>query len=164
MGQGYMFTCSCCGHEYEVSPGTGMMYPETYRTLIRHIRSGRYGEERRQLFEKTPYAAVNAEEFVYICGSCGWWEEAYDAAIYAPNDPDSLRKTKIGEKTVEEWGMVPYATEGDLRESYHAVKRHYHTCPGCGRRMYKASDKEMRSLSCPRCGQTNTIQDMIMWD
>ena len=164
MGQGYGFKCKKCGCKYSVSFGIGMMYPKVYRDKISEIEKGTYGAEWKELLDKTPYAAINGNEFVYLCDSCNRWETETDVTLYAPNDPESIPKKRYGIKTVEEWGYVPYVTEWDLKEDYHVLKRKYHICENCGRRMHKASEKELRNLPCPKCGVLNEVADYIHWD
>ena len=70
MGMGYSYICKKCGHKYSVFPGVGMMYPHVYRQKLAEIAEGAYGTERKNLVEKTSYAAIDAEEIIYICRSC----------------------------------------------------------------------------------------------
>ena len=164
MGMGYSYICKKCGHKYSVFPGVGMMYPQVYRQKLDEIAEGAYGTERKNLVEKTSYAAIDAEEIIYICRSCNRWETGTDITLYAPDDPESISKKQYGIKTVEEWGYVPYVTGWDLKEDYHVLKRYYHKCEKCGRRMHKASEAEMQNLPCPECGETNMTEGVIMWD
>ena len=50
------------------------------------------------------------------------------------------------------------------RRRYRLVKRYVRKCPDCGRRMHKATDREMRELSCPVCGEKNRPGGEILWD
>ncbi len=164
MGKGYSYICKKCKHKYGVSTGAGMMYPILYRELIDAISEGKYGAELQESYENTPYAAVDAENIVYICRECGAWEEDTDVSIYAPNDPDSFSKKEYGEKTVAEWGYVPYVMQQELEEEFHVVKKYYHYCSKCGKRMHKASADELKNLPCPECGTVNHANDGFMWD
>ena len=164
MGQGYSYTCKKCKHKYGVNPGVGMMYPTVYRDTLNDISKGVYGSELQELFNSTPYAAIDAGNTVYICSGCGSWELAKDLTLYAPNDPDSIPQKQYGIKTVAEWGYVPYVMRWDLEEEYHVVKRHYHRCSKCGKQMHKASSTELKNLPCPKCGSANQADGAIMWD
>ena len=155
MGKGYSFKCKNCGQEYGVGFGAGYFYSATYRKKIDEIRSGKLSEQRKELLEKTPYAAISAENVLYVCGDCGNWKLDTDYTLYAPNDPESIAKERFGEKTVEELGYVPYVTSWDLRESYHAIKRYYCSCDKCGKRMHKVPENRLKSLRCPKCGTLN---------
>lgn len=164
MGYGYAFTCTKCHHEYSVFLGDGMMYPKVFRSKLDEIASGAYGEERKKLLEQTEYAAVDAANVVYICTSCNRWEAGTDVTLYAPNDSASISKKQHGIKTVEEWGYVPYVSWYDLKQDYHVLKRYYHKCENCGRRMHKASKFEEQNLACPECGEINETTGTIFWD
>lgn len=164
MGNGYSYTCKNCGHEYWAHIGIGMLYPMAYEKLINDINEGKYGEERKKLLNDTAYAAVNAEEMIYICNKCNYWEIKNDPTIYAPNDPDRIENERYGNKTVKELGRVPYVMNSELKENYHAIKRYYCSCPKCGKRMHKAAGAELHRLPCPKCGESNEAESSIMWD
>ena len=158
MGQGYVFRCRNCQKEYMVFPGTGMFYHDMYEDEIRKIVAGDYGEKLKNLYESTPHAAINAANVVYVCSSCGKWEESKDLTLYAPIDPDrsyAIRKIKSRGSLPSDW---------DLRWLYHVIKRYYKKCPCCGKRMHKASEEEERNLSCPECGTVNEADSIMMWD
>lgn len=164
MGMGYCYKCKKCNHEYSVHPGIGMTFPTVYREILADISEGKYGSELQKVYQNTPYAAVNGEGVVYICSECGTWEVSTDVSLYAPDDKGHLLKKQYGDKTVEEWGHVPYVTPWELGQEYHIVKRHYHKCGKCGKRMHKASDEELNNLPCPVCGSANQAEDTLMWD
>ena len=165
MGRGFCFTCKKCGHEYHVFSGVGFLFPQVYREELDRVADGEFGPELKEAYEKTPYAAINAERTVYICGSCRHWVLETDRTLYAPNDPEEIAKREYGEKTAEGWGYVPYVYASELKEDYHVIRRHYQYCDRCGRRMHKASTAEARFLPCPECGEINEEDGPdICWD
>ena len=164
MGYGYDYKCRKCGHHYDVYIGGGFSLPSVYREMVDAISDGVYGDEWRDVYNSTEYAAVNADKHVFICDSCKKWEVGRDLTIYAPNDPEIIRHMTFGDKTVEEWGYVPYVMAGELRVYYHVLKRHYSKCKTCGRRMHKATQEELGNLPCPECGEANSYTETIMWD
>ena len=132
-----------------------MMYSEVFRELLKRIEDGEYGSEWQKLLKDNPYAAVNAERNVYICRECGHWETGQDITLYVPNNPEAINGIKALEEEYVPW---------DLKEEYHVLKRHYHKCSKCGRRMHKATEEEMLHLPCPKCGTQNETDGNIMWD
>ena len=152
MGSGYGFVCKKCGNRYSVNTGIGFIFPNEYKKLVDKIKKGRYGEDWKHLFMSTPGAVVDAEKELYICKGCGNWDVSPVASIYAPDKPDSIEKP------------VHYVMKSDLESDYHIVKRYYHKCGKCGKRMHRATEREMISLPCPKCGGTDTAADLIMWD
>ena len=162
MGDGYSYTCKKCNHKYWVFTGAVMMFPTVYRDTLNAIAKGKYGSKLQELFNSTPYAAINAADTVYICGECDSWEYAKDLTLYAPNNPDDIPQKQYGIKTVAEWGYVPYVTRRDLEKEYHVVKRCYHHCSKCGKRMHKASLTELVNLPCPKCGSANQAEGEIL--
>ena len=164
MGQGYQYICKKCQHQYGVCPGMGFSYPQDYQDFLKEIADGKYGEKRKHLVAETPYVAVNAETIVFICNDCGYWEEGQNPTLYAPHDPESISKELFGSKTVKEWGFVPYVTPGKLRKNYHLLESYRRLCSKCGGKMHKATKKELKTLSCPKCGEPNISEDIMMWD
>lgn len=164
MGMGYAYKCDKCGNEYSVTLGSGMLYPEEYERLTIEIKEGKYGEKLKALFKNTPYAAVDADRFLYLCKNCGHWEVLHDPTIYAPKDPEVITKKKYGEKTIEEWGKIPYMSRWDLQNEYRVLKRHYWSCPECGKRMRKQRDEFDMMLKCPECNTINYTKGCTMWD
>lgn len=69
-----------------------MMYPKVYLQKLDEIAKGTYGTERMNLFHMTPYAAIDAEEIIYIYSSCNRWETGTDITLYAPDEPESISK------------------------------------------------------------------------
>ena len=164
MGQGYSYKCKKCHCGYSAHFGVGMMYPEVYSEKLAEIKNGAYGSDWKELCEKTAYVALNAKTVIYVCDACKKWEHGTDVTLYAPNDPNLIAKRKYGIKTVEEWEYVPYVSEGKLKTDYHMIKRYFRKCDKCGRRMHKANKKEIESLPCPKCGEPNTFDCILMWD
>ena len=155
MSKGYNFKCKKCGEEYSVFTGIGMLMPMEYRQTLDEIRQGVWGEEYKQTLADNPLMAVDVEEEVYICGTCGRWKNEKNMDLYAPNHPE--------EKTVAEKGCEPFVMRADLLENYRLVKRRVHYCE-CGKRMRRATDSEARNLPCPHCGEVNTAQTPVLWD
>ena len=104
MGEKFCYTCQRCQHEYSARIGSGFAYPEVYRAKLAEIDAGEYGPDWQELYRKTPYAAINADYIIFLCDSCGAWEESTDISLYAPNDSDSIPQKQYGIKTVAEWG------------------------------------------------------------
>ena len=163
MGSGYGFKCSSCGYEYDVCTGIGMLFPQEYKKLLSDIKQGKYGTEWKELALSEEYVAVEAERFLYVCGKCNNWKVDYGMSLYAPNEPEAIKKKKYGIKTVEEWGEVPYISSW---EEYHIIKPYIHKCVRCGNDMRKGADKEILSLPCPKCGSKPDPEyfNIINWD
>ena len=91
---------------------------------------------------------------MYRCDDCGCWNVDYDMSLYAPKDVRKLLKKRFGEKTVAEWGRVPYVMEDDFRKDYDLVKEWVHSCEKCGKPMsaVDVESEEAPALKCPECG------------
>lgn len=165
MGAGYIYNCSSCGKHFAVHTGVGYLFPKVYADIIADVQDGGYGENWKNAFTRAPYMAIDASSAVYICGSCGYWEEAPVLALYSPKDPEQLKSLEYHGKTVEEWGFVPYVLPADLKDKYRFVKNYRHVCPGCNKQMRKAKDEELQQLSCPGCDHAADRDEYTMsWD
>ncbi len=152
MGSGFGLKCSKCGKEYAAYTGIGFLFPQVYKATITDVKNGKYGEEWKSLSMGKELVAVDAERYLYVCKNCGHWAVEPGLSLYAPNDVEKLKKKKYGEKTVEQWGEVPYVMSMDLEEDYHLLKSWIHKCEKCGDEMHRATHDEEYNLHCPDCG------------
>lgn len=164
MGIGYGFKCTKCHRKYKVFLGTGMMYPDEYRSVLAKVAKGWYGLQLRRLYKSSDYAALDASRVIYICERCRKWKKGIDLTLYAPNNPKEIAHTKYGENTVEELGYVPYITDSQLKNDYHILKRYNPKCKRCRQRMRKITWNEAETLPCPRCRKYNIAECTIYWD
>ena len=153
------YRCSKCGHVYYVFTGPASNYPAQYYGVMQDIRAGEYGEEWKTAFEKTPFAAFNAVELLYLCDDCNVWEVAADITLYAPNDVEKIKKKRYGDDTVGKLGYVPYVTVDELKTDCHVVKQYVRKCECCEKPMRKVPDRERVKLRCSMCGAVNAETD-----
>ena len=161
MGQGYGYVCKKCGHEYHVDTGIGMLFPQVYRNTIKEIAEGKNGQKRKDLYKKIPFLAVDAEAYYYECEDCGYWSVEQGMDLYKPKNTEKIRKQQFGEKTVEEWGEVPYVMNYELKYDYILVDKYDHRCPKCCGQMKK---RNKTVISCPKCGTKNRPVKDVLWD
>ncbi len=162
MGQGYHFICKQCHEKYSADVGCGIAQPMACEKAFSKIASGAYGAERKRLVEELSGIAVSGNLELYVCSSCNRWESTLDLTLYEPNEPDYVPEFTIGGET--RWCGAPCVSDWELCQDYHVIKRYYHICTQCGRRMHKASEQETLNLTCPKCGTLNWIDSIIMWD
>ncbi len=165
MGYGYDFECENCHHKYDVFVGSGASYQDVYHDVIRKIVTGFYGKRWSDVFSRTPYATVKANNFIYICDYCQHWISEKDVTLYVPRNPDTL-PPQLRKKYMFGYAIstVPYVSEEEIKTSYIAYRRFFHYCAKCGRRMHKAQDYEENVLSCPSCGTINEAVSRFFWD
>lgn len=166
MGSGFEFKCCNCGNEYYVNLGIGFLYPRVYKETVEKIEDGEYGPDLKETFESVKYAAIDASKVLFKCPDCGNWEVDIDLSIYAPNDVETVKALKFGEKTVQELGGIPYAMSHMLEEDFHLLKEYKHSCKKCGAEMLKFDEsKNCSILPCPKCGKENECEPfLICWD
>lgn len=163
MGDGISFHCNKCGHRADATFGIGFRFPSVYQETVEEIKAGKYGQEWKELFEKTPGAAINAEMEFYACPYCGGFANEPNLTMYAPNEPGIT-------KVHNERFSIAHPAEGseyvmlyELGEKYRRVKAFVHKCPECGKRMHKYRWGE--ELKCPECKTGAMEMDGILnWD
>lgn len=163
MGNGYIYKCSSCDYEQEVFLGCGMLFPQVFKKVNIEVIKGKYGSEWKKLALSQELISADANKYLYVCDNCKNWKVDYGLSLYAPNNPEKIKKKKYGKKTVEEWGEVPYVTTW---EDYHLLKEYAHKCDKCGCNMRQAPESVAFSLPCPKCGNKPDPEylTVINWD
>ena len=169
MGESIHYTCGKCGNTEDPCLGIGMAFPSVYRELMDEIRQGRHGEEWRSLVESGEHIAIDGDEKLYACETCGHWEVEPDLSLYEPKDVAKLLEKlteQFGEERVAEWGGAPYVMSWELEEDYKLLKHREHRCPDCGGAMNAFDDFESApNVKCPKCGGEMTPgPGLIKWD
>lgn len=161
MGSGNSYKCKKCGSEYAAFTGIGFLYPQVCRDALERMQNGEYGEEWKKLVLSYKYPVVDAEDQLYCC-ECGHWEVDERLDLYVPKHEEVVARLHYGEKTVEEWGYVPYL---DHETRFRLLKKYPHVCPDCGKEMKETDSDENTKLKCPECG-TENLPDPggILWD
>ena len=150
MGTGYEATCSKCTYHSEFFLGSGMLFPNTYKSVQKDISNGKYGEEWKAFLADNPGAVFNAERELYRCRKCNQLLEDYNLSLYISED-----------------GQPPehgyWAVWGYHGKDYKYVKRYTHRCPKCSSRMVK-QDPRHSAIPCPECGANLILEGGILWD
>lgn len=150
MGTGYEATCSKCTYHAEFFLGSGMLFPNTYKSVQKDIRNGKYGEEWKAFLADNPGAVFNAERELYRCRKCNQLLVDYNLSLYVSED-----------------GQPPehgyWAVWGYHGKDYKFVKRYTHRCPRCSSRMVK-QDPLGSAIPCPECGANLIVEGSILWD
>lgn len=164
MGNGISFTCKKCGVSNEAYVGVGANLPQKYFSIEDRVKKGECGEAYTKLAESTPMFAVNVENDVFVCDSCGYWSCETNMDLYAPNNVNDIMQMTFGTKTVKEWGYVPYVTKDELIEHYHKIVKVNHRCKKCGQPM-KLYRGNLTDLPCKECGSVpRGKRELIKWD
>ena len=165
MGTGLAFECRDCGYHATVHLGIGFMFPDVYQETVWMIRKEKFGQEWKDLFEKTPGAAVNADMELYVCLSCGAANRGLNLSLYEPKDA-SVARVQDGSFSAAFPAIgMEYVMPDLLEEDYRLVEEYVHLCPDCGKpmRLYREGDL----LKCPKCGKGRMELDPrghVCWD
>lgn len=169
MGSGIGYKCKRCLKKYDVSLGVGMFFPSAFKEAIKDIKKGKYGTELRTVIDSGELIVPDAARYFYCCEQCGTWEVAEDLSLYQPKSIPEIKKQQFGDKTVEEWGEIPYATRADFETDYNLVYKNPHSCRKCKKEMTRYDISQFKNdisdeLPCPRCGTKNEPDSYIDWD
>lgn len=163
MGDGYVYHCDDCGKTYYADLGVGILYPQTCEEVLAAVRAGKYGQKLMEAAESEQYVGVAAEHKLYRCESCGNWDVYADASIYGLADKKKGPSIKFGEKTIAEWGEIPYIL--DEEKDYRLIEKYIPTCGKCGSGMHEKKLTKRLRLICPECGSPLVVQpELIRWD
>ena len=158
MGAGMKLECPECGYEECVPLGIGMGFPGEYRRTVKRIREGKYGEEWKNLLESVPGAAINAEEELYVCSSCGHFQMEEVLSVYQPKEEQSSL-----DSSADKDQKINYVLPEELPGRYKLVKAYVHRCKKCGKRMKRYAEGDQ--LKCPECRMGSMMQtERYMWD
>ena len=156
MGSKYILECKHCKRISTYNIGGGFLFDVAARHLRESVLNGKYGHshalQMKEALDQDLYP--NPIWHLYQC-KCGYWtcEPGLELVRLVPITPPP---------------EVEY--NGD-RVFYRSqfVKRQYHHCPVCRKRMKRAPSiwdpKELlQKLKCPHCSGELSIQNKIMWD
>lgn len=139
MGNIIRLRCKKCSYTFDAYLGVGFLYPVVYEETLEEIRKGTYGEAHRLFLEEHKDAAVNCENVLAVCSSCGHPECVKDMTLYLPR---TSRKSPEGLK-------------------------YDHKCSDCGGSMrIFTEDEEVTGIKCPECGDEleRDEEQRILWD
>lgn len=164
MGEICYIQCQECGYRDSITTGrAGFGYDQEYRDTVLKIKAGQFGQEWKKLFESTPGAVVEADRELFVCPSCGTYQEGQDLTIYEPampfepkpsayppEDPYLATEQKWLSETITKLREKnEYTPPRELRGWYKVVKAYEILCPKCGISMRKYTDGE--KIKCPKC-------------
>lgn len=149
--------------------GIGMMFPNVYQGILQSAKAGEYGDEWKELTNKSKLIAIDVSQKLYLCPCCGYWKVDHDLSLYEPLDEDSIQSKQYGIKTVAEWGEAPYVSYLDLSNDYLEIAHYIHKCDKCGSVLLEVEETQFDyvqgiGLKCPKCSELNEITGTIMWD
>jgi len=170
MGYSKHYRCASCGFEEDLLLGFGFSYRKCTQELYAAIEQGAYGDGWRELFASSPLAGVSAEQTVFVCEGCGYWDVLEDPSIFEPDDPAEALE-ELRERAADPdwtWGHRPNTLLG---LEYHLAHEYEAQCPCCGKKMRPLRMDEGTDpadpLVCPKCGAKNRFTyglHFINWD
>ena len=141
MGTGTIYSCGCRAPK-PLMTGAGKLTPRICTATWEDMKTGKYGENWKRAVTMHPNGGLDCDYVIHVC-DCGHWEQ----------------NTK---KTLWEKGNKSHCKSRLPRNR--CVKRYYHLCPTCGKRM-RIANLEKDCLKCPDCHQAMTdFKPYIKWD
>lgn len=160
MGDGRRLVCGNCGKVFVAKTGVGMAFPNVYRKGIKDIKSGKYGEEFKEMMKSRKDIVVDFEEYLFVCDKCGDWYTNYGFDFYVPKTKEE--KEKVLKKDY-------YFCNWNGKENYELFLKINHRCGKCKSEMRRISNDENSNdklgvLKCPECNSELKEDGWILWD
>ncbi len=159
MGEGFGVKCNKCGYKFDAVLGFGMLFPVVYEENVKKMKAGELGPVGKKFFEDYPMGAIDSEQVVAKCSSCGNYEIVDDLSMYIPH--------KGKEHLVEKYGCV---TSHELKINYKKYMDYPHKCTKCGADsiVYKNFETDVSNgvAKCPKCDGYMGMdpERIILWD
>ncbi len=172
MGQGKSFHCTKCDYKFTACLGVGYAFPEVYRATMESARKGELGEKIRIFVQEHPDGAINCENTIIRCGTCGNLNCGPNLNMYLPKEGFDPHSVQNGQWS----GAMPFDSEDyvvpwELHEDYKLFAKYPHRCDKCGSYARIISERRLAqricegSVLCPSCGERMAVDEcVIMWD
>ena len=142
---GFRFICGDCGKIEGFMTGMDFSYRRTYRATRQKAEEGAFGEKLAAFLHDHPEAALNPENRLYLCPSCGAWRVEPDLSAYLPLDGRT-----------EPEPFVLFEEDTGEADGYRPVLPYEHRC-ACGGRLEPSARPGEEKLRCRSCGGTMEI-------
>lgn len=146
MGCGFVFECSDCAKEFEISLDVGMLYTQYCKRVKDDALKGKYGKRAMKAVLNNPDGVFDCTRVIYKC-ECGFWHDNEKMIYCIPNHPET---------------DCEYYDEWDETNS-RVIWARRHPCPRCRKEM-KRFDGDVMTLKCPVCGGNLKQVDDFLWD
>lgn len=153
MGTKYVFKCSKCNYQIDISLGVGFSFPRTYKEIVEKAKSGDLGDTIKEFLHTFPEGRIDVEPALYVCQGCGNMEVLPDLSLYLPKGKAPKGKSYVPHRALE--------NEYVLFESYP------HKCSNCQSIDSLIPRKEIlssRFIKCPQCKVALELIEFGRWD
>lgn len=163
MGDGIFYRCNKCGNEYPIMLGWGMGYSLVYDEIMEKLLKGEFGEDLQKIVEKTKNIVVDAINYLYICGQCGYWTESHGLDLYQVKNEKLIEENADADKKwIDGWTFFEYRTHP---KDFRVLKRIKYVCPECNSLMKRIGEhSKYPILKCPECHEDMVDRGRILWD
>ena len=160
MGDGRILKCEKCGNSFVARTGAGFGFPQVYDKGIKDIKSGKYGENFKEIMLSRKDVVVDFEEYLFVCDKCGNWYTNYGFDFYVPKTEEE--KKKVLKKDYYFCGWAD-------KENYELFIKADHRCDKCKSEMRRISNDENSNdklgvLKCPECDSELKEDGFMNWD
>lgn len=146
MGYGHSYTCTECGKRGRIFLDIGMSYPEYCMEVMKKAREGKYGKKFMKAVTDYPDGYLDCSISVFAC-DCGGWKAVPRRFFFREADIDNL------------------SYGSGKGESPVPVYEARHMCPRCGKKMHLYPEKDIKKLTCPKCGgKLDFKMRNFLWD
>ena len=177
MGIGFELVCRRCRYSFRIGFGIGLLFPQVYRETIQAAWEGKLGSEVQDFLRDSPQGALDCEQVLLQCTSCGALDSGPDLSMYLPEDEPAADKPSEDEPE----GSLPCPLEDipcvepwELKANYQLVKPYGHVCKECGSEMRVIKEESLIppdrgmgntavNVNCPKCCRPMKIGSSGMW-
>ena len=189
MGYGSLMSCMKCQKNYQLFTGCGMEYFLEYKRLMAQIRKGKFGPKMQKIVLDDDFVAVDAEQKLYVCDKCGYWNVEKACHLYKPKSRAAVIQNQIDKFADDEFfKSISYDEEkneirtvdgvlvplsrvfpevylwGENRKNYTRILKVNHQCAKCSEIMRETNEDEKVELKCPDCGGDMWESGSVCWD
>lgn len=153
MGTKYVFKCSKCDYQIDISLGVSFLFPRTYKEIVEKAKSGDFGETMKEFLHTFPEGRIDVENALYVCQGCGNMEVLPELSMYLPKGKAPKGKS--------------YVTHRDLERDYVLFESYPHKCSNCQRMDTLIPREEIlssRFIKCPQCKVALDLIEFGRWD
>lgn len=187
MGNGYSCKCNKCDYGFMASLGVGLMFPEVYEDTVKAMKSGEYGDQPKSFFQAHPDGAIDCDNVVVRCRSCGKYATEPRLDMYVPKEgkgagvaeatgnSEGAAGNTEPEASELRWSSAcsgedcDYVDPYDLTENYKLFEHYQHKCESCGGDAEIVEGFESKldkgELKCPKCKDgVIELKGELLWD
>lgn len=175
MGRGIELECRKCRYSFGVNFGVGFLFPQAYQETMEAAKKGKLGKNVQAFLAEHPDGALDCDQVLLQCTSCGKLDRGVDLSMYVPKDKLVVNEGRWSVSCSFE--EASYVAPWELKEHYQLVQPYDHVCRKCGNKMQVIKEDDLIpegqesegkdtkvNVNCPKCHKPMVVGGYMMWD